>query len=145
MLFMKGSKQVKNSKMVLLVISFGENVGGTGTLSSLFLASARTAVAPSRSQPGRAGRGGAYRGRAGRTRGQRLGGEHGFLLPGVVSYPGPHCPRPSECPLTPAARTLVAARPVVVRFAALDHPSTCLWWRSGPCCLRVLGTCLTDE
>lgn len=102
MLFMKGSKQVKNSKMVLLVISFDDNVGNKGTLGSLFLASACEAVAPSRSQPGgggRGGRSGACGDRTRRPRGRHLSRELGFLLPGVVSYLGPHSLRPSECPL----------------------------------------------
>lgn len=36
MLFMKGNKQVKNSKMVLVVISFDVNICNKGTLKSFF-------------------------------------------------------------------------------------------------------------
>lgn len=44
MLFMKGNKQVKNSKMVLLVISFDGNMCSKGTLTSFFPALANGAA-----------------------------------------------------------------------------------------------------
>lgn len=47
MLFMKGNKQVKNSKMVLFVISFDVNICNKGTLKSFFLAVANEAVVAS--------------------------------------------------------------------------------------------------
>lgn len=52
MLFMKGNKQVKNSKMVLFVISFDVNVCNKGTLISFFQALANEAVVLSGSYPG---------------------------------------------------------------------------------------------
>lgn len=37
MLFMKGNKQVRNSKMVLFVISFDVNICSKGTVKCFFL------------------------------------------------------------------------------------------------------------
>lgn len=44
MLFMKGNKQVKDSKMVLLVISFDVNICSKGTLTVFFPALANEAA-----------------------------------------------------------------------------------------------------
>lgn len=51
MLFMKGSKQVKDSKMGLFAVSFDANICDKGTLTSFLLALADEAVVVSGSYP----------------------------------------------------------------------------------------------